>query len=162
MGITVAEVMTPVPISVSPEMTLLELDEVFVEFDVSGVPVVHADQLVGVVSQSDVVRMLLDEQLETRRISAFYAAPIPISIPELEQLARNTRQIADHLTEARVGDLMTRDPIVVHPTDPIELAAAKIVNEGIHRVLVVDGDRLVGLVTATDLAALLLDPGLGY
>jgi CBS domain-containing protein len=62
----VAEVMTAMPITVRPDTDLAEAAEVMTESTVKSLPVVDDARLVGMVSRTDVVRMLArsDERVE--------------------------------------------------------------------------------------------------
>ena len=97
------DVMTRDVLTVRPDMTLTELDEHLVEANVSGAPVVEDGQLVGIVSQTDIVRVLYAEQVEARRVSDFYTSPFPVAISVLEHLARDSRRIADHNTRGEAA-----------------------------------------------------------
>jgi CBS domain-containing protein len=55
------------------------------------------------------------------------------------------------LLDERVGDLMTAPPITVQPGDQIVDVFELMNGKGIRRLPVVDGDRLVGIVTEGDL-----------
>jgi acetoin utilization protein AcuB len=48
-------------------------------------------------------------------------------------------------------DLMIRQPVTVHPDDDIETAAQKIYKHKIGGMPVVEGDRLVGILTESDI-----------
>ncbi|MCL5966674.1 MAG: CBS and ACT domain-containing protein [Deltaproteobacteria bacterium] len=50
-----------------------------------------------------------------------------------------------------VGKRMTKDVIVVAPGDTLEHAARLLAGHRIHRMPVMEGDRLVGIVTDTDI-----------
>jgi CBS domain-containing protein/nucleotide-binding universal stress UspA family protein len=51
----------------------------------------------------------------------------------------------------RVGQWMTKDPVTVSPKETIVLARAILRHRGIRRLPVMEGDRLVGIVTDRDL-----------
>lgn len=50
-----------------------------------------------------------------------------------------------------VGDVMTRDPVVLPANAPLEAAARVMKERGIGDVFVADGEKLCGLVTDRDL-----------
>ncbi|WP_457620410.1 CBS domain-containing protein [Methanopyrus sp.] len=50
----------------------------------------------------------------------------------------------------KVRDAMTEDVVVVGPDEPLERVLRTFVVESIHGVPVVEGDRLVGIVTSID------------
>jgi len=54
-----------------------------------------------------------------------------------------------------VSEAMTRPPLVTLPADAsIDAAADLIATKGVHRVLITDGGRLVGIVTVMDITRL--------
>jgi len=55
-------------------------------------------------------------------------------------------------TTMPVSDVMTRDLIVVHADDTIERAVQLMEGEQVHRLPVIENDRLVGMISVTDLA----------
>ncbi len=62
VGATVGDVMTPDPITVAPEALVTDVATLFVERDISRVPVLDGKKLVGIVSKSDIVRSLSSGQ----------------------------------------------------------------------------------------------------
>jgi CBS domain-containing protein len=79
-------------------------------------------------------------------------------LPALEEISRNRAAIADRMVEMTVGEAMTSAPVTVAPADDISAAANAMVEQRLHRVLVTDaGGALVGILSALDLAALLID-----
>ena len=56
MNKTIAQVMTPTPITVTPEMPLKEAIAILAENKISGLPVIdEKGELVGVISESDLM-----------------------------------------------------------------------------------------------------------
>ena len=53
--------------------------------------------------------------------------------------------------ELKVQDIMTKDLITINPSNTLEEAAEVMVNHQIKKLPVIEGGRLVGIVTATDL-----------
>jgi CBS domain-containing protein len=162
MGITAADLMTSKVVTLTPEMTLKEMDAVLVKRGVSGAPVLEMRRLVGVVSQADVVRALWEGQKQASKIAAYHSSPFPIPIPALEKIARDAHQISERMIQIKVRDIMTKDPLVVHPDDPIEQVATRMVADQIHRLPVTEsgsGD-LVGIISALDLVRAITTYGL--
>ena len=155
----IRDVMTTEVLTVRPDMTLTELDRHLVEAGVSGAPVVEDDAIVGIVSQTDVIRILYGEQQEAQKVSAFCDSPFPIPLASLVHLARDRRRIADHMTKLRVRDVMTPAPARVAPDASVEEVARLMSREGFHRVPVVEGERLVGIVSTMDFVRLLGEGG---
>lgn len=61
------------------------------------------------------------------------------------------------LAHARVSELMSEDLTTVAPDAPVEDAASLLVVKKIGCLPVLEGDRLVGIVTETDLLAVLVE-----
>jgi CBS domain-containing protein len=58
---------------------------------------------------------------------------------------------AGHLDTLRVGDIMSRDPVVAREHEPVESALKKMEEHGIRRLPVIDGDgALIGILTLDD------------
>lgn len=90
------------------------------------------------------------EMLAERQISG---APVCDATGRILGMFTKT-ELAEHYGcahEARlVRDVMTPTVISVHADDPIERAVQLMAFEGVHRVLVLDDDRLEGILTSMD------------
>lgn len=58
VGATVADVMTPEPVTVTPDALLGDVATLLVEREVSRVPVVEGETIVGIISKHDIVRSI--------------------------------------------------------------------------------------------------------
>lgn len=125
-----------------PELTARDAERILAEHRLSGAPVVdEAGRVLGVVSQSDLVR--LDAQPpSTAKAGAFFS-----DVAEYDDLA----SLPADESMVRVDALMSRDVVAVAPSDPLAKAARLMRQYGIHRVLVVEGGSLRGIVSALDL-----------
>lgn len=150
----VADLMAADLVTTTPEASLQEVDALFNANAISGAPVVDDGVLVGVISQSDVVRVLYDQQRAASDISQFLLSPYPITLPALSEIARERASIADRMVEMTVADAMTGVPITVSPDDDVVVAAQAMCDERVHRVLVTHNGELVGLLSALDMAGL--------
>ena len=126
------DIMTTELATATPDMTLREAIAILADNHVSGVPVVQGGRVVGVFSASDLLAYITD--LNTG--------------PPSESL-RHRRTSLDDVT---VSELMTRDAKSLTPNCSVEQAADFMRHNQIHRVLVIDGSKLVGIVTTTDVA----------
>ena len=151
----VEQLMATDVITTTPDATLKEVDELFSLNAISGAPVLDDGLLVGVISQSDVIRVLYDQQVAANEVSQYFLSPYPISMPSVSAITMERSKIADRMVNTTVNEAMTPVPITVSPTDDIRDAAQRMVDAFVHRVLVTDeGGQLVGILTALDLAGL--------
>ena len=90
-------------------------------------PVVHGGELVGVVTERDLLRA---------------------SLSVLTDLRRDERRA--FLNAVDISRVMSSPPITVGPDEPVEQAALMMAEHKIGCLPVVEGERLLGLVTETD------------
>jgi CBS domain-containing protein len=136
-----SDVMTRNVISVSPDATVAQAVELMLERGISGLLVVNpGGTLGGIVTEGDLLRR---DELGTERRRAWW----------LRLIASPGRQAAD-FTRAhgrRVADVMTHDVVSIDANAPLEEIVALMEEHRIKRVPVLEGDRVVGVVSRADL-----------
>jgi CBS domain-containing protein len=144
--VTVGEVMTPNPVSISAAATLEEAVTFLVDSGFSAAPVIdEAGRPVGVISRTDVV-VYDRERLILPKAAPYY----------FESADEIAAVIHEEQAATRVADLMTPAIFSVNPDTPLDEAAERMTELHVHRLFVVDGSRvLVGVVSALDLLRLL-------
>lgn len=123
----VRDVLTPNVISVSPKTTLPEAVRLMRERGIRHLPVVEDGKLVGIVSDRDLKRAMAS----------------PATSLEVHELTYLLNRLA-------VGEIMTRTVITIGAMFPVEEAARLMVMEKVSALPVTDADRLIGIVTETD------------
>ncbi len=123
----VIDLITGPPITIPPEMPVLEARRVMQAQAIRHLLVVDDGRLAGIVTDRD-IRLNMPSPATT------------LSVWEVNYL----------LARLTVGEVMTKSVIVVDPNRPARDAAMLLVSEKIGALPVVDGDRLVGIVTETD------------
>lgn len=132
----VQEIMEPKVITVAPDSTYLAVAQLLYEHDVSGVPVVDfGAELVGIVSEKDLFRILYPYYQSYYEHPELYA--------DLQAREGKAQEIKFH----RVETFMTKKVYTVAPDDPIMKAGALMIAHHINRLPVVEGKKLVGIVT---------------
>jgi CBS domain-containing protein len=147
--------------TVSPDLPLAELEQEFLDKGVGGFPVVDADELVGVVSRSDVVRQLDVERQLAERTSDFYWDQTGFHEEPAESIDQITSRVGQRIEDLHVRDLMSTHLVVVSVDDSLTVLAQKFLEHHIHRVLVVDNGRLAGIVSTLDLVKLFAEKRVG-
>jgi CBS domain-containing protein len=71
------------------------------------------------------------------------ASGLPVCFPRVEE------------REMKVRDIMTRNPVTVAADDPVRIAAGLLRTNRIGGLPVMDGDRIVGVITESDIISLL-------
>ncbi|MEQ8958413.1 MAG: CBS domain-containing protein [Coleofasciculus sp. C2-GNP5-27] len=142
---TVAEVMSRDPIAVKPQTPIREAMKILAERRISGLLVVNdAGKLVGIISETD----LLWQQTGVE-------PPVYIvfldSVIYLENPARYDQELHKALGQT-VGEVMTREPVVVKPDQPLRKAAKLMQDKSLRRLAVTDNQgKVIGVLTAGDI-----------
>lgn len=143
---TIAEVMTPDPITVTPDTPLQEAVKILAENKIGGLPVVDsAGKLVGVISESDL--MWQETGIDPPPYIMFLDSVIYLQNP-----ARYDKEIHKVLGQT-VGEVMSDRPISIKPSATLKEAAHWMQDKKIRRLPVVDeasGD-VVGIITQGDI-----------
>ncbi len=137
------ELMTTDVIIVSPEQTVKEIAKVLTENKISGVPVVEDEQLVGIVSEGDLITR--DKKLHFPNYVYFLD-----SIFYLESLEKFEEDFKK-MVGIKAEDVMTTDVITVSPDTSIEDIATILTEDGVNRVPVLEDDKLIGIVSRGDI-----------
>ncbi len=132
-------VMTTPAISVPPEMPLKEVAALLVEHRISGVPVVRAGDVVGVVSEADIVA------------GAVWSAPTERTGLFSWLLEGGGEALAGRLPVRTAGAAMSTPAITIESWQSVATAAAMMTEHGVKRLPVLKGGKLVGIVSRSDL-----------
>lgn len=152
-GVLARDIMRRDLVTAEPGQSLAELRHLLIESHVSGVPVVDGGRLVGVVSRSDLVRVeelvealddeVAEEQWHERETDGF-------SHTRREGFAGFRRR----LSGLKVKDAMRAQVLTCSPDTPVREVAAEMVRHHVHRIVVVDGHKPIGIVSTLDITAL--------
>lgn len=153
MALAARDVMKEKIVTAEPTLSAADLERLLNQERISGAPVVEQGRLVGVVSRADIVRAVADAE-DGADVVLDYYRDIAGATPTKSEHARLAGERAESL---RVSDLMSRQLVSVAPTATLREVAAALTEHGIHRVLVAEGSRLLGVISTLDLVRLLAD-----
>jgi CBS domain-containing protein len=138
--LTVRDVMTTEVVSVNDATPLKDVATVLIDKGISGVPVVDdSGHVVGVVSEGD---FLFKESgpgvAREHRLARFFGG-------SKSALARAK------LEATTAGEAMTSPAITIRASQPVAEAARQMTAQHVNRLVVLEGDDLIGIVTRADL-----------
>jgi acetoin utilization protein AcuB len=125
---TVADIMTPNPVTVTPRDAIRTAVNLMREGGFRRLPVVERGRLVGIITDRDLRRA--------------------VNSPFVVREKWYDNFILDHI---EVGSCMTPDPLTIEPDAPITEAARLMRDHKIGGLPVLADGRLVGIITETDL-----------
>ena len=118
----VRDFMTRDVISVKPDTPVDEIAHTFAEKGIHGVPVIDEQgKLVGIISQTDLVNLL------------------------------SFQDMLSYWKGLKAKHVMTKEVVTISPEASIEEAAQLMSKLRIHRLVVVEGGKVVGIISTTDL-----------
>ena len=141
-------------LTVNQEMSVRELATFLIDHEISGAPVEDADgRLVGLVSTTDLARNAAETGSleETDEHPFFHSwAGGGLDADDLAEL---------HIEEdgLTVREIMTPTVFAVDVEAPVSHVARSMLDGHLHRLLVIDDERVVGIVSTSDLLRLLAE-----
>ena len=135
--------MTPQLKTIKPETTLPQIESLMVTYDIGRLPVLEADNLVGIVTRTDVLRQLHHQQQSQEKTHSDSYSPSYYSLlqsrlkarinPNLLELLEKTAQLAEQqgLQLYLVGGAV-RDLLLAKPNDKLLLTDLDLVVDGCY------------------------------
>ncbi|HTN09752.1 MAG TPA: CBS domain-containing protein [Acetobacteraceae bacterium] len=136
-----ADIMSRDVVTATPDADVQEIAGLMVKHRLRCVPILHNDRVVGIISESDLMRrMEIGSGRTHSRLSDLFASAA----------SRAAEYVRTH--SRRAADLMTRDVVAVPETAELAEVARLLDERKLRQVLVVDADtRLVGIVARANL-----------
>ena len=128
MGSRVRDIMAEKLVTISPDDSLSTAQDIMTLGGVRHLPVVRAGQLIGIVSQRDLLRA---------------------SLSNLISFGSDQRQA--FLQAVEIRRVMSSPPVIIEPDAPAERAALVLAERKIGCLPVMQEDELIGILTETDL-----------
>lgn len=178
--LTLGDIMTRDVVTVSPDLSLRDAMDVLTSRHITGAPVVSNGRVIGVVSLTDLAEFAaatpgvpterpelaewgdFDERVDWPEgedpPSAYFAQLWDDAGAEVaERLQSTSGPEWNALEEHTVAEAMNRVISSLPASTSVQRAAEMMQRSGIHRVIVMDDEKLVGVVTTKDISDLVAD-----
>jgi CBS domain-containing protein len=135
------QIMTRPVITVAPETPMVEAANTMLQRHVSGLPVVNkAGELVGIISEGDFIRR---SEIGTQRKRGRF----------LKFILGSGKEATDFVHEhgRKIAEIMTPDPLTIDEETDLEKIVELMEKNGVKRLPVMRGDKLVGIVSRSNL-----------
>ena len=127
--------MTRNPVTATPDMSIAEASNLMKQEKVHRLPVLDREKhLVGIITEKDIL----------------YATPSPASSLSIHEMAYL-------LSKLTVKKLMSKNVVTITKDTTVEEAARMMVDQDLSSLPVLEGDKLIGIVTKSDMFKILLE-----
>ena len=146
--LTAADLMQRDIITVAADDSLRDALKLMIENHVTGLPVMdRSSRCIGLVTTTDILNYQEEHANDESEGTTQFFDPESQQWEDVPLLAFT----ADDFADVRVADVMTRELIWVKRDTPLKDVARRIIDERIHRVLVMDEkSQLYGIISAYD------------
>lgn len=149
-----SDIMTQSILPASVDWSVKDLAEFLVANGISGAPVVdHTEQLVGVVSVTDVARhaSISDDEADIRDSHEYYTDTLDFQFDK--ELIHDFED--NENTKNTVRDIMTPKVHDIDGSASLQEVCHDMVHNRIHRIFVSNNNKIVGVISALDILAIL-------
>lgn len=143
----VSEIMSKEVIAVEAETPVNEIAKKLIKHDITGMPVVEGDEVIGIVTEDDVIMQEAKLHIPSyvNVLSSF------LYLEDPDDVEADLKKIL--ATSAK--DLMTEQVVTISPDASIEDLATLFKEQDVNPVPVEEDGKLVGIVSRADVVALL-------
>lgn len=153
-SLNISKIMTKKVITVSPEDSVFEVQSVLFNNKISRVVVTKNKKPIGIITYRDFIpAKTFDLQKEFTNTAERDEAS---SIPQLNEY--NVNQMSYLLTFS-AKDIMTKDLVVTYPDNDVYTAAILMIRHGISGIPVIRNQKLIGIITKSDIVNVLASKG---
>ena len=150
--LTARDIMTSDPVTVSRDLTVTGAARLMVEHRIGALPVVEEGALVGIVTEGDLIMRDVKVEFPTYLHLLDGVIMYPPATARFESELKKA-------VGATVEDVMTTEPVTVDVGTPIGDVATLMVDRDVSRLPVLDGERVVGIVSKSDIVRSLIAEG---
>jgi CBS domain-containing protein len=147
----VRDIMTTDVVTLAPDTPVPQIARTFRELGISGAPVVENGEIIGIVTEVDLIAR------HARPHSPYYLPLLDARIPLGGQ--REYNEIIRRVLGLTARDIMTENVKTITADAEVEDLATLMVEEKANPVPVLDAGRLVGIISHTDLIQHLEEAG---
>jgi uncharacterized protein len=143
-GPPVRFVMAEKPVTVHPETPVREIARLFAEQHFESVPVVDRQgHILGIITDKDLAYRALNIQIPRWQY-------LLSGLPLVKKVYEQTLIELEKAQGKTASHVMTTNPICIQSEDPLSKAAEQLLHHRIEHLPVLEGDKLVGMLTMSD------------
>ncbi len=152
------DIMTTNVVTIAPSESVAEAVRLICDRGISGLPVVDGDgKLVGIVSKTDLIaheyEAQFDRMYEVDLKAIFGSMDMTAAVSTGPGLAGSDQE------GARVENIMKRSVVTASCDTSLTEIAGLMQKNNIHRIVIIDGGKVAGIVTSMDLLKFIVEKG---
>lgn len=142
--LTARDIMTPDPVTVSPDAGVVDAAKLMADRSVGALPVMEGGKLVGIVTEGDLIMQDVRIEYPTyiQLLDGFIMYP-----PAHARFESELKKAV----AATVADVMTSDPVTIDAGAPIEDVATLLAEQDVSRLPVLEDGAVVGIISKHDI-----------
>jgi len=141
---TVADIMTKDVVTVTKETTVRELAQIFESRHFGSLPIVDENgSLTGIVTASDLIEQ--GRSLHIPTVISLFDWVIPL------EGERSLERDLQKMTAQTAGEICSADVVTISASEPVSAAADIMSSRKLHALPVVEGNKLVGMISRIDI-----------
>ena len=135
----------------NPDQTISDAVLEMAKHGISGAPVVDKnDQLVGIITENDILNAL--KNTGKKQLEMVYPSLSMVSVTFIETMEeKETIEAFKEIANTKVSDIMTKGVTTVQSGSKLALIVNLIILKGVNRIPVMDGGKVIGIVSRTDI-----------
>jgi len=147
--LTARDIMTKDPLTVTGDLSVTDAARLMVENRVGALPVLAGEELVGLVTEGDLIMRDVKVEFPTylHLLDGFIMYP-----PATARFESELKKAVG----ATVEDVMSTDPVTVEADMSVSDVATLMVDRDVSRVPVLDAGKLVGIISKSDIVRSLI------
>lgn len=145
----ISKILTKDVITVTSEITVKEIAKLMIKHDLTGIPVVENGKVVGIVTEGDLIMK-----------KAHLHLPTYIQLLDSFLYLESTKEVEKDLKKilaVKAKDIMTKDFTTVKLDSTVEELANIMHEKHVNPIPVMDNEKTVGIVSRSDLVALIAE-----
>lgn len=141
----IKDFMTEKVVAVHKEMTVKDFVCFLEKHNITGAPVMDEScKMLGIVSATDVIKRSHYITRDVAHCDEDYDVDPSSGLVEVH------KYYTEELFETQIGELMTKEVISLSPEDDLQKAVDIFLKTPVHRIVVMDGEELVGIISTKD------------
>ena len=136
-------------ITITPETGIKEIAQLMIHHGLTGLPVVEGNKVVGIVTEGDLILK-----------KAHLHLPAYIQLLDSFLYLESTKEVERDLNKmlgVKAKEIMTKNPVTIELDATVEELADLMHQKHVNPIPVVDDGKLVGIVSRSDLVALIAE-----